>query len=77
MTGLFIAILSLCAVILDVVFLCCCIFIVPLVLRIPISQDITASMITSLAMILVMVPPLVFFLQYLNHLLILLKEKKL
>ena len=76
MTGLFIAILSLCAVILDVVFLCCCIFIVPLVLRIPISQDITASMITSLAMILVMVPPLVFFFAVLKSSIDIIKRKE-
>lgn len=76
MAGLFIGILSLCAVILDVVFLCCCIFIVPLVLRIPISQDITASMITSLAMILVMVPPLVFFFAVLKSSIDIIKRKE-
>lgn len=55
--GLTLSIVSFNAVILNILYLCCCMFLVPLILKIPVSQDVTASMIVNLARITVLLIP--------------------
>lgn len=74
--GLVIATISMSTVVLDIVFLCCCMFAVPLILKIPISADITASMITTLAMLCVLIPPIGIYIAVLKSSLDLIFKKE-
>ena len=58
MGGLWIASISMCMVIVNILFLCSCMFIVPLVMLIPVSQDVTGDMILNLARFLILLVPL-------------------
>ena len=61
MRGLWIASISLCTVILNVMFLCTCMVAVPLIMFIPVSPDVTGSMIVNLARLVTFMLPVFVF----------------
>lgn len=66
MTGLMIGVVSMCSVILNILFLGCCMFAVPLILKIPVSADISANMIINLARLSILIPPVIVALMVLK-----------
>lgn len=61
MRGLWIASISLCTVILNVMFLCTCMVAVPLIMLIPVSPDVTGSMIVNLTRLITFMLPVFVF----------------